>query len=232
MHDRANYQGVLGGMKSSQHGLRVLGLTALLALGLPCVTWAGCSGDGPSGGILHLDRCDEFEGKGIYARNNQLLLDALVVSSVVGVSLWEGTDTELGRTAWKTLDAMAIAAVSTEVMKNVFQRPRPEQNSNPNLWRQGSGNKSFPSGETAMMAAFVTPYIMAHQDENPWVWGLMAFPVYMGRARMASEGHWMSDVLVGAAVGVAAGYYAQGREKPLVLSITHDGVFVGIHHRY
>lgn len=232
MQDHAIRQGALYRLTSPGQGLMTLGLAAVLALSIPCVAWSGCRADGPSGGILHMDRCDEFEGRGIYARRNQLLLDTLVISSVVGVSLWEGTDTELGRTAWKTLDAMAVAAVSTEVMKRVFQRPRPEQNSNPNLWRQGSGNKSFPSGETAMMAAFVTPYIIEHQGENPWVWVLMAFPVYMGRARMASEGHWLSDVLVGAGVGVAAGYYAQGRDKPLVLSVSHDGVFVGIHHRY
>jgi undecaprenyl-diphosphatase len=194
---------------------------------------AACSGDGPWGGPLHMDHCDEFEGKGIFSRRNQRLLDGVLVTGALAAALWEGTDSERGRSAWKSVDAMATAAVVTEVGKALFQRPRPSQSVNPNLWRQGSGNKSFPSGETAMVAAFVTPLILDNQQRSPAVWALAALPVYMAKARMGSQGHWLSDVVAGAAVGVAAGYLADQRETPLILApLPGGGAFIGIRHRF
>lgn len=199
---------------------------------LAAASHAGCGGDGKHGGILGMDRCDEFEANGIYSRRNQNLLNVVVIGGTLGFALWEGTESPEGRVAWQSLDSMATAAIATEVMKNVFQRPRPSQSADPDLWRQGHGNKSFPSGETATMAAFVTPIIIEYQQEHPFVWALSALPIYMGEARMGSQAHWLSDVLAGAAVGVAAGVLASRRDSPLLLELTSDGVFVGIKKRF
>ncbi len=147
-------------------------LLLVACLGAAATVRAGCAGDGAGGGVLGLDRCDEYEANGIFSRRNQKLLDAIVIGGTVGVALWEGTQSAEGRTAWKSLDSMATAAIATEVMKNVFQRPRPTQSSDPDLWRQGHGNKSFPSGETATLAAFVTPIILDNKEEHPGVWAL------------------------------------------------------------
>jgi undecaprenyl-diphosphatase len=173
------------------------------------------------------DNFDEREDTGIFSRQNQKALDAIVIGGMVGTALWQGTDTKLGRTSWQALDASLLTAGTTEVLKNVFQRPRPSENPNSDVWFAGHGNKSFPSGEAAFMAAFVTPYIYAYKDEQPAVWGLVALPVYMGYARMSSQAHWLSDILAGYAVGFELGYYATQRQQPLVLSITGQGVFVG-----
>jgi undecaprenyl-diphosphatase len=115
---------------------------------------------------------------------------------------------------------------------SAFQRPRPSQSDDPDLWRQGKGNASFPSGEVATMAAFVTPVILEYRDEYPAVWGLSVLPIYMANARMASLAHWTSDVIAGAAVGTVAGKLAFGRETPLVLGLTKDGTFIGYKHRF
>jgi PAP2 superfamily len=206
---------------------------AIAATVLPLWAQAACSTDGPRGGPFRLDRCDEFEGAGIYSRSNQRRLDALLIVGAVGTALWEGTDSELGRSAWKSVDAMVTASIATEAMKALFQRPRPSQSENPNLWRQGSGYRSFPSGETSMAAAFVTPLIMNHQQQYPAIWALAIVPVYLGKARMGSQGHWLSDVLAGGAVGWGAGYLAAQREVPLVLApLPGRGVFIGIRHRF
>lgn len=204
----------------------------IVFFGIWIAAHAACTTDGSSGGILKLDRCDEFEATGIFSRKYQQLLDAVVIGGTLGVALWEGTESTAGETAWKSLDAMAVAAVTTEVMKNVFQRPRPSESSDPNLWRQGRGYKSFPSGETATMAAFVTPIILENHEEHPWVWSLVTLPLYMAEARMRSQGHWLSDVVVGAAVGITTGTWAAQRDNPLLLAFTKDGVFVGIKHRF
>ena len=82
------------------------------------------------------------------------------------------------------------------------------------------------------MAAFVTPVILQYREDYPAVWGLGILPVYMADARMASHGHWLSDVLAGAGVGFVAGKLAAGRETPLVLSFTKDGAVIGLKHRF
>ena len=83
-----------------------------------------------------------------------------------------------------------------------------------------------------MMAAFVTPIIIEHREDTPAVWALAALPAYMARARLASQAHWLSDVLVGAGVGVAGGVLSARRDSPLLLVPTGDGVFIGLRHRF
>ena len=179
-----------------------------------------------------MDRCDEFEATGIYSRKNQQILDAVVIGGTLGFALWEGSESREGKTAWQSLDGMAVAGIATELMKDIVQRPRPSQSDNPDLWRQGGGNKSFPSGETATMAAFITPVIMEYRQEHPAVWALSILPLYMGKARMASQGHWLSDVIAGDAIGIAAGVYSAHRDTPLLLELTRDGVFVGLKKKF
>lgn len=210
--------------------MKLTGLCACLAMSMfsPVVAKAaGCAPDGPNGGILGLDRCDEFEAKGLFARRYQNLLDFAVIGGTLGVALWQGTDTAGGRVAWKTLDSIVSTAVVTQGMKMTFKRARPRDAVGPDQWRQGGNNASFPSGETALMTAFVTPLIKEYHTDNPQVWALAALPVYMGYARMASKAHWLSDVLVGGAVGVGVGLYSSQRDSPLILAPTKNGVFVG-----
>jgi undecaprenyl-diphosphatase len=210
--------------------LLTVGLCTLL---LPDPASAGaCRGDSGRGGIFKLDRCDEFEATGIWSRRNQRLLDDAVVAGAAGVALWQGTATPFGSTAWKAMDSMVTTAAVTEVMKRAFQRPRPSQSADPDVWGRGRQFKSFPSGETAMVAAAVTPVIVDWHAEQPAVWALVALPAYMAQARMGSQSHWLSDVLVGAGVGVGGGLLAARRDKPLILMPLHDGLFVGWSTRF
>jgi membrane-associated phospholipid phosphatase len=69
--------------------------------------------------------------------------------------------------------------------------------------RPNGGHYSFPSGHTA--AAFsVAPVIWHHLG---WKAGLAAFTVasVTGLARMEDRRHYLSDVLFGAAIGIASG---------------------------
>ena len=125
-----------------------------------------------------------------------------------------------------------LSAATTETMKHVFGRPRPSQNLDPTVWFAGSRNRSFPSGEVAMVSALATPFILNYRQDHPAVWALAAVPLYMGRARMASHGHWLTDVLAGAAVGAGYGWYATQRETPLVLAATGHTVFIGLRYRF
>jgi len=118
----------------------------------------------PAGAIDH--RLN-FDQSGIWKHSNQqVLLGMLVVGEVAG-ALWEGGDTELGRTFWQAIDASAIGAVSAEGLKRIFTRSRPIQSDDSHLWFQGGGHYSFPSGEVTTMTAIVTPFMFEYSPRYP-----------------------------------------------------------------
>lgn len=100
-----------------------------------------------AGGPFGIDHRVNYDDSGIWQRRNQLVLQDATVLVVVAGALWEGNDSRLGHTFWKSLDAVAIGAVTSEGMKYAFSRTRPAQTDNPNRWFQGKGNKSFPRGQ-------------------------------------------------------------------------------------
>jgi hypothetical protein len=77
--------------------------------------------------------------------------------------------------------------------KMMTQRQRPD----------GSNSHSMPSGHTA--SAFVTASVL--QRHFGWKAGIPAygFGAYVAAARMSANKHNLSDVLMGAAIGIAAG---------------------------
>ena len=124
---------------------------------------------------------------------------------------------------------MVLTAGTTSAMKLVFSRRRPSQTDDPNAFFRGGGAQRCPSGEVAEMASVVTPFILEYRHDHPAVYALALLPAYDAVARVKTHGHWQSDVLAGAAVGVAFGVYAHHRKRPIFLGFTPDGsgVMVG-----
>lgn len=112
-----------------------------------------------------------------------------------------------GRSSWKRMlvsDAFSVAIMASTVnlLKNTTKVMRPD----------GSNSHSFPSGHTA--TAFMTATMM-HKE-----YGLTRSPLYSigayslatatGLTRQLNNKHWMSDVMVGAGIGIIStelGYY-------------------------
>jgi membrane-associated phospholipid phosphatase len=185
------------------------------------------------GGLLGLDHLVPLDDHGIWARSNQILLINTMLVGEVGVALWEGNDSRLGHTTWQSIDATVVGGVAAQGMKLAFSRSRPNQSPDPDLWFQGSGHVSFPSGEVTVVSAIVTPVVLEYRHDHPWVYGLEVLPLYDAIARVKVHGHWQSDVLAGYALGTAAGYYMRQRQNtPLVLSILPDGFYVGFKKRF
>jgi membrane-associated phospholipid phosphatase len=68
----------------------------------------------------------------------------------------------------------------------------------------GSNSQSLPSGHTA--SAFATAAVV--HRELGWKAGIpaYAFAAWVGASRMEANKHYMSDVLLGAGVGIAAAH--------------------------
>ena len=184
------------------------------------ISWAGS-------GLLGLDHPINKSDTGMWSRSNQFALQYGSAALVVGGALWEGAETKLGKTYWQSLDAMLIAGIAAQGSKELFRRERPSTSDNPNAWFKSSKDKSFYSGEVSHISSIVTPFIVNYKDENPYVWGLAALPIYDGIARVKSKGHWQSDVIVGGAVGSAIGYWTTTNSTPIFVSLLPGGFSVG-----
>lgn len=178
-------------------------------------------------GPLGIDHRLPYDNSGIWARHNQLALEDGVILTELGGALWLGGQNQLGNTFWQSIDSSAFTALTVQGMKYAFGRERPSQTDDPNKWFKGG--QSFPSGEVALQASFVTPFILEYQHAHPWVWALEALPAYDAVARMKTQGHWQTDVLAGWAVGTLWGLYAHDRQTPFFLSIMPHGIYVGLH---
>jgi membrane-associated phospholipid phosphatase len=190
------------------------------------VTTSAVAGGGPVG----IDHEWSYSSGALWQRNNQLGLEYGVVATEVIGALWFGNDTELGHTFFQALDGSAISAVAAQGLKYGFGRARPIAGQGPNKWF--SGGQSFPSGEVALQASFVTPFIVNYGRKEPWVWSLEALPIYDAVARMKVQAHWQTDVLAGWLLGTATGYVATRWETPLTVQVIPRGLSVGFSRRF
>ena len=200
---------------------------ALLLAGL------GASPARAGGGPLGIDHRLSYDDSGIWARSNQNALIAVLLAGEVAGALWEGGEERFGRTLWQSIDATVIGGVSSEVLKRVFSRERPDRTSDPSQWFKGGGNQSFPSGEVTTTSAVATPLVLEYGREHPAVYALELLPAYDAIARMKVRAHWQSDVIAGFVLGTGAGYFTHARSgTPLVLSVMPHGIYVGLKKKW
>ena len=169
-----------------------------------------------------------FDDSGIWNHSVELGIMYAMIGTEVGIGLWEGGESKLGKTSWEAMDSTAVGALLAQAGKYIFTRSRPDQTDDPNKWFQGKGNYSFPSGETTTYAAIVTPYILQYGKDNPAVYALALLPVYSGVTRIKNQAHWQTDILASWALGGLTGYWAYKRDNPLILSVMPHSIMVGL----
>jgi membrane-associated phospholipid phosphatase len=179
-----------------------------------------------------IDHVVNYDNSGIWNRTNQQVLLYTLVGGEIAGALWEGGESRIGKTFWQSIDSSAIGAVSSEALKHIFTRSRPDQSSDPNLWFQGKGHYSFPSGEVTTVSAIVTPFVLEYGHDHPGAYALELLPLYDAIARVKVQAHWQTDVLAGFALGTLTGYYAHTRDNPLILGVLPGGFTVGIHKQF
>ncbi len=192
------------------------------------VVIGGIPNSAHAGGPFGFDHPIAYDNSGIWNRSYQKDLVLGSALTVLGGALFADNDTRLGRTFDQSLDAMIFTAAVTTTAKFAFARKRPNQTDDPNSFFAGRGNQSFPSGEVGQISAIVTPFIAEYRHDHPAVWLLAALPAYDAIARVKTRGHWQSDVLVGAAIGVGLGIYAHERASPFFAGyLPGGGAMVG-----
>jgi membrane-associated phospholipid phosphatase len=144
-------------------------------------------------------------------------------SVLIGVSLYAvGRVSKQERVAdlgLHGLEALVVGAAVANVMKVGFGRGRPYLGNdtifNPDDWGFGRGwgreqYRSFPSGHTVAAfaaAAAVTNEAARWRRGSEWIVGPVLFggAALAGASRMYNNKHWLSDVVMGAAIGVFSG---------------------------
>jgi len=179
-------------------------------------------------GWSHIDHLVSLDNSGVWNPNVSRGITAALTIAEIGGAIWEGSETRFGKTMWQGIDSELIGAGVAEAGKYIFTRTRPDQQNNPCLWFQGGSNHSFPSGEAAVSAALVTPYVIEYGRDNPAVYALLLLPLYSGVTRVKNQAHWQTDVLAGWAVGGLSGWYAHSRDVPILIEILPHGFQVGL----
>jgi hypothetical protein len=121
---------------------------------------------------------------------------AFSVQALIGVALYTGGRVGgrggLARTGADIMRAQILSQAYVQAIKYTARRERPD----------GSNTQSFPSGHSA--SAFATATVL--QRHYGWKIGVPATVVaaYVATARVHDNKHYLSDVIFGGAMGVAA----------------------------
>jgi len=116
-----------------------------------------------------------------------------------------------GRLAFTSLTTSGITVM---VVRLIFGRSRPTAGRGAwdfNWFETSNELQSFPSGHTTV--AFALSTVLAERIDTWWARiGFYGLASLTGFARIYNNQHWFSDVVVGAALGLAAGFDTLRRE--------------------
>jgi hypothetical protein len=107
--------------------------------------------------------------------------------------------------------SVAVAGVLVTGLKLVVGRLRPSQSTDPYRFKPFSGSDAFPSGHATMAFALATA--LGDEIGGPGIAraGLFAAATATAWSRLNDNRHWLSDVLGGAALGIASAQVMEGR---------------------
>lgn len=129
---------------------------------------------------------------------------------------WAASRPDVARLGLRSWEAIAVSGMVTGGIKGIAGRARPYASSGePGDFRLMSGvhdgaRQSFPSGHTtaafAFAAAMERELRRSHPKTARWAGpSLYAAAALTGLARMHSDNHWASDVILGAGIGTVSG---------------------------
>ena len=135
------------------------------------------------------------------------------------------------------LESIVLSALTTQVIKYVTGRSRPfvgKGNADFNFFSLEDKYNSFPSGHTAV--AFSMASVLSRQIDTWWAYaGFYSLALSTGGARMYYDKHWLSDVFLGAAIGIISGnvicssnslaeYQHKNKDQTYLIYPTYNGI--------
>jgi membrane-associated phospholipid phosphatase len=117
-----------------------------------------------------------------------------------------------GRLVFESISYSGITVIALRSL--LFGRSRPYGENRPwqfNWFEWSNEKQSFPSGHTTV--AFAMSTVLAERIDRLWARiGFYGMASLTGIARMRNNQHWLTDVLVGAGIGVLTGFHVMDRE--------------------
>lgn len=139
----------------------------------------------------------------------------IIISLILFAAGFATDKPALRKAAFLMLVALAISHLSCELLKHLFQRPRPfETLLDVNLLVKPAYGFSFPSGHSA--CAFAAAIVPARKIPG-MAWLLILLALLMAFSRVYVGVHYPSDVLAGSLLGLACGALVLHGEKHLPL---------------
>lgn len=135
-------------------------------------------------------RWSEFFDPGTYIGNGFALAGAAIGTYSAGRLTGRPRLAHFGR---DLIRAQAVSQVVVHTIKQAARRERPD----------GSGTLTFPSGHAA--ATFASAVVLHRHLGGRWTIPVYATAAFVGVSRMHENRHYLSDVVFGSALGVAAG---------------------------
>lgn len=127
-----------------------------------------------------------------------------LVSTVIGDEYGKGE-------SYTMLEAGIFSSITVEGLKFAAERQRPNSTLSPNDWR--AGGSSFPSLHASAAFSIGTVFAESGDDDYRWIRRILGYGVAgaTGYLRLHDNAHWLSDVVAGAAVGVATAHFSMNR---------------------
>ncbi|WP_442800694.1 phosphatase PAP2 family protein [Shewanella sp. AS1] len=141
------------------------------------------------------------------------LLHLLIPASAFGATLMVEEDYQ---GSWQLIQSGVVSRLVVEGLKYGIDKQRPD----------GSDSDSFPSGHAADTFAAAT-FV---QQRYGWKWAIPAYigATYVSYTRVASDKHYVEDVLAGAAIGILSGLYFTEPYKGITVTPIAGGGSYGI----
>jgi hypothetical protein len=166
--------------------------------------------------------------------DNRELQDAIpAVALLTGTWLYANLfEDQAGRTVSRNMvEAAGLSAATTLVLRYAVGRQRPNQTVDPDVWH--SGGSSFPSLHATVAFAIGTVFAESGTDKSIWLTRIVGYGIAAGSgySRLKHNAHWLSDTVMGAAVGMATAHFVVNREDGskrsaavLLLPMDHGGL--------
>jgi hypothetical protein len=113
--------------------------------------------------------------------------------------------------SYTMIEAGIFSSITVEGLKFAAERARPNATLDANDWR--AGGSSFPSLHASAAFAIGTVFAESGDDEYRWLRRFIGYGMAgaTGYLRLHDNAHWLSDVVAGAAVGIATAHFSINR---------------------